>query len=61
MGEFWNVGFNSAFSVEEAASIGHVMGRPVVGAEAFTSGEGGALERLPRQPQEPGGLGFCQR
>ena len=37
MGEFWHVGFNSAFSVTEAASIGHVMGRPVIGAEAFTS------------------------
>ena len=37
MGEFWLNTFNSAWSCIEAASIGHVMGKPVVAAEAFTA------------------------
>jgi hypothetical protein len=37
MGEFWHNGFNSAWSCIEAASIGHIMGKPIVAAEAFTS------------------------
>jgi hypothetical protein len=36
-GEFWHIGFNSAFSCIEAATIGHIMGKPIVAAEAFTS------------------------
>jgi len=39
MGEFWRPGgAPTAYSCIQAASIGHVMGRPVVGSEAFTSG-----------------------
>lgn len=40
--EFWlkGVGFNSSFSCTEATSIAHVMGRPVVAAEAFTADAG---------------------
>ncbi|MGD0536618.1 MAG: glycosyl hydrolase [Verrucomicrobiota bacterium] len=37
MGEFWLYGFNSFFSVIEAASIAHTCGRPIVAAESFTS------------------------
>jgi hypothetical protein len=37
MGEFWAVGFNTAFSCLEATSVGHVMGRQVIGGESFTS------------------------
>jgi hypothetical protein len=39
MGEFWSkgFGFNSTYSVIEATSIGHVMGRSLVPAEAFTA------------------------
>lgn len=37
MGEFWLNTFNSAWSCIEAASIGHVMGKPIVAAEAFTA------------------------
>ncbi len=39
MGEFWSrgYGYQTEFSVFEAVSIAHTMGRPVVGAEAFTS------------------------
>ncbi len=38
MGEFWIPGgAQTAYSCIEASSIAHVMGRPVVGSEAFTS------------------------
>ena len=39
MGEFWSTGHGYAteYSLIEAASIGHTMGRPVIGAESFTS------------------------
>ena len=37
MGEFWHNHFKSAWSCIEAASIGHIMGKPIVAAEAFTA------------------------
>jgi hypothetical protein len=37
MGEFWRNNFNSAWSCIEAASVGHIMGKPIVAAEAFTA------------------------
>jgi hypothetical protein len=37
MGEFWLYGFNTFHSVIEAVSVAHTCGRPVVGAESFTS------------------------
>ncbi len=37
MGEFWTNTFNTSFSCLEAASIGHLMAKPIVAAEAFTS------------------------
>ena len=40
MCEFWSVGFNTSFSCQQASSIAHIMGRPVVGAEAFTGAPG---------------------
>ena len=39
MCEFWLYGFDTTFSVIEAASIAHTCGRPVVAAESFTSGD----------------------
>lgn len=41
MAEFWaeGLGFNTAYSCLEAVSIAHTNGRPVVGAESFTSAE----------------------
>ncbi len=39
MCEFWLYGFNTSFSVYEAASIAHTCGRPVVAAESFTSND----------------------
>jgi len=40
MGEFWSNTYNSAFSCIEAASIAHVDGKAVVGAESFTGFDG---------------------
>ncbi|MEK7685082.1 MAG: glycosyl hydrolase [Verrucomicrobiota bacterium] len=37
MCEFWLYGFNTSYSVIEAVSVAHTLGRPVVAAEAFTS------------------------
>ena len=59
MGEFWHVGFNSAFSVTEAASIGHVMGRPVIGAEAFTSGDDERWKDYPGSLKNQGDWAFA--
>jgi hypothetical protein len=40
MGEFWWHGYNTTYSVIEAASIAHTCGRSIVGAESFTSEAG---------------------
>jgi hypothetical protein len=40
MCEFWYKGFNTTYSVLEAASIAHTTGRSIVGAESFTSEPG---------------------
>ncbi len=37
MGEFWKETFNSSFSVWNATSIGHVLGKKIVATESFTS------------------------
>lgn len=37
MCEFWLHGFDTTYSVIEAASVAHTCGRPIVAAEAFTS------------------------
>ncbi len=39
MGEFWSTGYGypTEYSIIEAASVGHTMGRPIIGAESFTS------------------------
>jgi hypothetical protein len=39
MCEFWSNTFDTRYSVKEATSVGHVYGKPVVAAEAFTSTE----------------------
>ena len=43
MAEFWTkgYGFNSAYSVIEATSIGHVLGKNLIPAEAFTAADEG--------------------
>ena len=57
--EFWHLGFNSLFSVIEAASLGHTCGRPVVAAEAFTSLEGEDWKADPAALKPLGDWAFC--
>jgi len=57
MAEFWNNGCNTAFSVFELASVGHVMGKPVVSGESFTSD--GAMDAYPWSLKNQGDWAFC--
>jgi hypothetical protein len=57
MAEFWNNTFNSAFSCFELSSVAHVMGSPIVSAEAFTST--GALDAYPSSLKNQGDWAFC--
>ncbi len=59
MGEFW-VGGAAAGSVKLAASVGHVYGKPIVGAESFTAApEQGKWTNDPASLKEVGDLMFC--
>jgi hypothetical protein len=57
--EFWNLGFDAAFSVIEAASIAHTCGRNVVAAEAFTSNPGEDWKAHPASLKAQGDWAFC--
>lgn len=60
MCEFWlnNHGFNSAFSCLESTSIAHILGRPVVAAESFTSCGTGFIA-WPGVMKNQGDWAFC--
>ncbi len=49
MAEFWSkgFGFNTHYAVIEATSISHITGKPVVGAEVFTSNNNEAWQQYP--------------
>ena len=57
MAEFWNNALESAYSCFEAASIAHVMGKPIISAEAFTSVAG--LDEYPWSLKNQGDWAFC--
>jgi hypothetical protein len=57
MAEFWNNALESAYSCIESTSIAHLMGRPIVSAEAFTSV--GALDAYPWSLKNQGDWAFC--
>ena len=57
--EFWNLGFDTAYSVIEAASIAHTCGRSVVAAEAFTSEPGEDWKAHPATLKVQGDWAFC--
>jgi hypothetical protein len=57
MAEFWNNRVDSAYSVFESTSIGHVMGKPIVSAESFTSV--GGLDAYPWSLKNQGDWAFC--
>jgi hypothetical protein len=57
MAEFWNNAINSAYSVFESTSVAHVMGKPIVSSESFTSE--GALDAYPWSLKNQGDWAFC--
>ena len=57
--EFWNLGFDSEYSVIEAASIAHTGGRKIVAAEAFTSNPGEDWQACPATLKAQGDWAFC--
>jgi hypothetical protein len=57
--EFWNLGFDAAYSVIEAASSAHTGGRSVVAAEAFTSNPGENWTAHPATLKAQGDWAFC--
>ncbi len=61
MAEFWSAGYgpNTAYSCVEAASIAHVMGRPIVAAEAFTASWKDAWLQYPTAMKNQGDWAFA--
>ncbi|AMR30812.1 glycosyl hydrolase [Mucilaginibacter sp. PAMC 26640] len=61
MGEFWSkgFGFNSTYSVIEATSIGHVMGKSQVPAEAFTAQDNEGWKQHPGSMKNQGDWAFA--
>jgi len=57
--EFWHLGYDTAYSVIEAASIAHTCGRSVVAAEAFTSEPGEDWKADPASLKAQGDWAFC--
>jgi hypothetical protein len=61
MGEFWAGGNGIDSSVKMAASVGHIYGQPVIGAESFTGdAEYGKWADDPYSLTARGDLAFCQ-
>ncbi|TCD08286.1 glycosyl hydrolase [Pedobacter frigidisoli] len=61
MAEFWSkgFGFNSTYSVIEATSIAHVMGRTLVPAEAFTAQDNEGWKQYPGSMKNQGDWAFA--
>ncbi|WP_184546553.1 glycosyl hydrolase [Mucilaginibacter sp. FT3.2] len=61
MAEFWSkgLGFNSSFSVVEATSIGHVNGKALIPAEAFTSQDNEGWKQYPGAMKNQGDWAFA--
>ncbi len=59
MCEFWYRGFDTFYSVIEAASVAHTQGRPIVAAESFTSEPGEDWLGYPGSIKNLGDWAFC--
>jgi hypothetical protein len=59
MCEFWSVGFDTTFSCHQASSIAHIMGCPVVAAEAFTGAPGEDWKQYPGSLKNQGDWAFA--
>ena len=61
MGEFWSKGWDvkTDFSIIEATSIGHTLGKNIIGAEAFTADMGENGHQYPARMKAQGDWAFC--
>ena len=59
MCEFWLYGFDTAYSVIEAASIAHTRGKRIVAAESFTSSDAERWQAYPGSMKGLGDWAFC--
>jgi hypothetical protein len=61
MAEFWSkgLGFNSSFSCIEATSIGHVNGKSLIPAEAFTAQDNEGWKQYPGAMKNQGDWAFA--
>ncbi|HOW74170.1 MAG TPA: glycosyl hydrolase [Phycisphaerae bacterium] len=59
MGEFWSLGPDTTYSCHTASSIAHVLGRPVVAAEAFTGAPGENWRFYPGSLKNQGDWAFA--
>ncbi|RZK81877.1 MAG: glycosyl hydrolase [Pedobacter sp.] len=61
MAEFWSkdLGFNSTFSAMEATSIGHVDGKSLIPAEAFTAQNNEGWKQYPGSMKDQGDWAFA--
>ena len=61
MAEFWSkgYGFNSSYSVIEATSIGHVNGKSLIPAEAFTAQDNEGWKQHPASMKNQGDWAFA--
>jgi hypothetical protein len=61
MAEFWSrgLGFNSSFSCIEATSIGHVNGKSLIAAEAFTAQDNEGWKQYPGAMKNQGDWAFA--
>jgi hypothetical protein len=61
MGEFWSWNkYGSTFSCTEMASAGHVYGKPIIGAEAFTATDSEKWLGHPGNIKDLGDWAFCE-
>ncbi|WP_200912289.1 glycosyl hydrolase [Pedobacter sp. Leaf216] len=61
MAEFWSkgFGFNATYSVIEATSVGHLMGRSLIPAEAFTAQDNEGWKQYPGSMKNQGDWAFA--
>lgn len=60
MGEFWTPGGGAMISCRGMASAGHVYGKPIIGAEAFTSADQERWQEHPALLKAVGDQAFCE-
>ncbi len=59
MAEFWKVGYDTVYSCIEMSSSAHVYGKPILGAEAFTSTDKEKWLEHPGSIKALGDWAFC--